>query len=118
MDRFYNLCLNYFPELNKYKKDWEVLFDFLKDKVDVIIIDEFQNLIKEDKNILTIFQNIVDNILKNSKIKLIIVGSSISMIKSKVLSYKSPLYGRRTLSYKLKPISFFDLKEFSKIKIF
>ncbi|MFP3316890.1 MAG: ATP-binding protein [Candidatus Nanopusillus sp.] len=112
LDRLYNLCLNYFPELNKYKKDWELLFDFLKDKVDVIIIDEFQNLIKEDKNILSIFQNIVDNILKNSKIKLIIVGSSISMIKSKVLSYKSPLYGRRTLSYKLKPISFFDLKEF------
>ena len=49
LDRFYNLCLNYFSELNKYKKDWEVLFDFLKDKVDVIIIDEFQNLIKEDK---------------------------------------------------------------------
>ncbi|NAZ26511.1 MAG: AAA family ATPase, partial [Nanoarchaeota archaeon] len=46
LDRFYNLCLNHFPELNKYKKDWEVLFDFLKDKVDVIIIDEFQNLIK------------------------------------------------------------------------
>ena len=36
--------------------DWEILFDFLKDKVGVVIIDEFQNLIKEDKDILNKFQ--------------------------------------------------------------
>jgi AAA+ ATPase superfamily predicted ATPase len=84
----------------------------LKDKVDVIIIDEFQNLIRENKNILSIFQSIVDLILKNSKVKLVLVGSSVSMITSRVLSYKSPLYGRRTGSMEIKPVSFFNLKEF------
>jgi AAA+ ATPase superfamily predicted ATPase len=31
---------------------------------------------------------------------------------SQLLSYKSPLYGRRTASIELKPVSFFDIKEF------
>jgi hypothetical protein len=112
LERFYSLCLKYFPEISKLKMDWEVLFDYLKDKVDVIIIDEFQNLIEEDKNIISIFQSIVDLILKNSKVKLFLIGSSVSMITSHILSYKSPLYGRRTGSMEIGPISFFDLKKF------
>jgi AAA+ ATPase superfamily predicted ATPase len=112
LERFYSLCSKYFPEISKLKMDWEVLFDYLKDKVDVIIIDEFQNLIEEDKNIISIFQSIVDLILKNSKVKLFLIGSSVSMITSHILSYKSPLYGRRTGSMEIGPISFFDLKKF------
>jgi len=112
LERFYSICLKHFPEISKLKMDWEVLLDYLKNKVDVIIIDEFQNLITEDKNILSIFQSIVDSMLKNSKVKLILIGSSVSMITSNVLSYKSPLYGRRTSSMEVKPVSFFDLKKF------
>lgn len=118
LERFYEDCLKHYNEISKLKKDWIVLFEFLKDKAEVIIIDEFQNLIKEDKNILNIFQLIVDTILKNSKIKLILLGSSISIITSKVLEYKSPLYGRRTGSLELKAVSFFDLvKFFPKVNI-
>ena len=112
LERFYSLCSKHFPEISKLKMDWEVLFDYLKDKVDVIIIDEFQNLIEEDKNIISVFQSIVDLILKNSKVKLFLIGSSVSMITSHILSYKSPLYGRRTGSMEIGPISFFDLKKF------
>lgn len=112
LERFYSICAKHFPEVTKLKKDWEVLFEFLQNKVDVIVIDEFQNLIKEDKNILNIFQAITDLILKNSKLKLFIVGSSVSIITSKVLDYKSPLYGRRTSSMNLKTINFFDLAIF------
>jgi AAA+ ATPase superfamily predicted ATPase len=112
LERFYNACVKQNKEISKLKKDWEVLFDFLKDKVNVIIIDEFQNMIQEDKNILNIFQSIVDTILKNSRMKLFLLGSSVSIMTSKILSYKSPLYGRRSGSINLRPISFFDLKEF------
>jgi len=112
LERFYSLCLQHYPEVSKLKVDWETLFEFLKSKVQVIIVDEFQNLIKEDKNILNIFQSITDITLKNSKLKLVLLGSSVSMITSQVLSYKSPLYGRRTGSMELKAISFFDIKKF------
>jgi len=112
LERFYNHCLKYNKDISKLKKDWEVLFDFLKDKTDVIIIDEFQNMIHENKNILNIFQSIVDIVLKNSKLKLFLLGSSVSIITSKVLSYKSPIYGRRSGSMNLKAISFFELSKF------
>ena len=78
----------------------------------IIIIDEFPNLIKEDPRILSIFQRSVDIDLSNSNTKLILLGSSVSMITEKVLSYKSPLYGRRTGSLKLRPMNFFTLREF------
>jgi AAA+ ATPase superfamily predicted ATPase len=112
LERFYNVCLNKFPEVSKLKMDYEVIFEFLKNKTDIIIIDEFQNMIKENKNIIGLFQSIVDSILKGTKIKLFLLGSSISLITSKILSYKSPLYGRRTGSLNLKKISFFSLPEF------
>lgn len=112
LDRFYNKCVEFDEGTSKLKKDWEVLFDFLKDKADVVVLDEFQNMIQEDKDILNIFQSIVDINLKNSNLKLFLLGSSVSMITSKVLSYKSPLYGRRSGSMNLKPVSFFDLPGF------
>ncbi len=112
LERFYDVCLEQFPEASNLKKDYEVLFNFLKDKVEVIIIDEFQNMIKEDANILHLMQSIVDTKLKNSQLKLILLGSSVSMINSKVLNYKSPLYGRRTATIRLKTVSFLDLLEF------
>lgn len=69
-------------------------------------------MIKEDKNILNMFQEIVDMTLKNSKLKLFLSGSSVSIITSGVLNYKSPLYGRRTGSMNLNSVNFFDLNEF------
>ena len=112
LERFYNLCIKHFPEVSKLKQDFEVLFEFLKDRVDVIIIDEFQNMIKENKNIVSLFQAIIDQILSKTKVKLFLLGSSVSMISSRVLNYQSPLYGRRTASIKLKGIKFKNLKEF------
>ncbi|MCD6477143.1 MAG: ATP-binding protein, partial [Candidatus Aenigmarchaeota archaeon] len=112
LERFYNVCLKHDKKIADLKKDFEVLFDYIKDKYDVVIIDEFQNLIKENENYLNIFQSIVDTKLKNSKLKLFLLGSSVSMMTSKVLSYKSPLYGRRTGSLNLKAVSFFDLIKF------
>ncbi|MEK6915844.1 MAG: ATP-binding protein [Nanoarchaeota archaeon] len=111
-ERFHNTCVEYNSNANNIKQDFEALIDYFKDKADVIIIDEFQNLIKENPSIISIFQSLVDTKLNKTKLKLILLGSSISIITSKVLSYQSPLYGRRTASFKLKPINFFDMKEF------
>ena len=112
LERFYNICIGHYPQVSKFKMDWEVLFDFLKDNAETVVIDEFQNMIQEDANILNIFQSVTDTILKDSPLKLFLLGSSISVITSKVLDHKSPLYGRKTGSLELKSVSFFDLKEF------
>jgi AAA+ ATPase superfamily predicted ATPase len=112
LERFYDLCARQYPEVSKLRMDWEVLFEYLKDRVDVVVIDEFQNMIKEDVNILNIFQSVTDTVLTDSRLKLFILGSSVSIITSKVLDYQSPLYGRRTGSIDLKAVSFFDLRKF------
>ena len=98
------------PEIRYSEEDWEAYFHFLRDKV--VIIDEFQNLIKENPKIISIFQRIVDEILVNTNTKLVLLGSSVSIIGDKVLSYKSPLYGRRTASLRLGPLRFIHLREF------
>ncbi|GAB6135321.1 ATP-binding protein [Thermococcus prieurii] len=99
-----------FPEVRYAGENWESLLHALRGRV--IIIDEFPNLIKEDPGVLSVFQRAIDTDLVNSKTKLILLGSSVGMMTEKVLSYKSPLYGRRTGSMKLKPLKFFHLREF------
>jgi len=108
--RFIETAEEVIPDVSDIREDWESVFRFLDGKVDVIIIDEFQNLIKEDKRILSTFQAIVDLHLKRTK--LILLGSSVSMMTSKVLSYQSPLYGRRALSLKITPMDIFDAIKF------
>ena len=112
LDRFHFLCTRHYPEVSKLKTDWEVLFEFLENKAEVVVIDEFQNMIHEDANILNIFQSIIDITLKDSELKLFLLGSSVSIMTSRVLDYASPLYGRRTGSMELKAVSFFDLERF------
>lgn len=117
LSNFITVVAMRFPDILKLKEDWETILDFLKDRIHVLAIDEFQNLIKEDKSILSIFQRSIDTNLQNSTLKLFLLGSSISIISSEVLQYKGPLYGRKTFSRKIQPINFFDIGGFySKIK--
>ncbi len=76
----------------------------------VFVIDEFPYWVEEDKSTPSIFQYIWDEILRDSKIMLILLGSSISTMES-LMSYKNPLYGRRTAQIKLSTLKFFHLRE-------
>ena len=108
--KFKTVASKNFPQLKYVQLDWEALFNFLKNKI--IIIDEFPDLIKENPKIVSLFQRIVDTILKNSHTKLILLGSSISLMESRVLSYQAPLFGRKTGGMKLKPLKIFQIKDF------
>ncbi len=96
-------------------EDWGMLFrEFIKrveEKV-VIAIDEFPYLIDVNDAIPSIFQKIWDEVLKGKEVTLILCGSSIGMMETHVLGYKSPLYGRRTGQWKLKPFRFAELRDF------
>ena len=106
LERFREVAQRKFPEVRYAREDWESLLHFLRDKV--VIIDEFPYLIEEDKSILSAFQRIVDE-NRDSRTKLILLGSSISVMED-VLSYRSPLYGRRTASLKVGELKFRDLR--------
>ena len=87
--------------------DWAELFleftKWNKNNQVVVIIDEFPVLIESNHAVTSIFQKIWDQNLKNTHTMLILLGSSIAMMETEVLNYKSPLYGRRTGQWKLEP---------------
>lgn len=85
------------------------VFRYLSEKGKiVVVIDEFPYLIQSDKRVLSEFQYIVDEVVRASKLHLILVGSSVGMMEEHVLSQKSPLYGRRDGQIRLEPLDFFN----------
>ncbi|MDR0287963.1 MAG: ATP-binding protein [Clostridiales bacterium] len=96
---------------NAFFSDWEKAFDYIyeisKDERLVLVIDEFPYLASGYRSISSIIQAHVDNQFKDSKLFLILCGSSMSLMERQVLAYKSPLYGRRTAQFKILPFSFY-----------
>jgi uncharacterized protein len=110
---------NIFPQkVKNFKEAFMFIKEIQKKKKHIIIIDEFSYLIEEDKRIVSEFQYIVDEILKNTNLYLILLGSSISIMENEILSYKSPLYGRRTGQLKINPFEIEELIEFFPKKSF
>ncbi|HDI31812.1 MAG TPA: ATP-binding protein [Thermofilum sp.] len=108
--RFKETASKVVKEIKYVSEDWESMLYFLKDKI--VIIDEFPNIVAENKGVLSLFQKAIDVELSRTRTKLVLLGSSVSMMESKVLSYSSPLYGRRTSNIKLGPMRFLSLKGF------
>ena len=101
--------------INRGFGSWIDIFEYLNEKLKnriIFVIDEFPFLMTANKAISSIFQKGWDEYLQNTKIFLILCGSSIAMMEKGTLSYKSPLYGRRTGQWKLEPLNFYETEEF------
>ena len=98
--------------------DWESAFDYIykisKNERIILVIDEYPYLAYGFKPISSILQAHIDEQFKQSKLFLILCGSSMSFMENQVLGYKSPLYGRRTAQFKVLPFNFFESKQFLK----
>ncbi|PHS36140.1 MAG: ATPase [Alkaliphilus sp.] len=95
---------------------WDAAFKFIGKKAEneklVLVLDEFPYMVSSNKRMLSIIQNNIDHNLIDTKLFLIICGSSISFIENEVLSHKSPLFGRRTAQFLINPLDFFDAIKF------
>ncbi len=93
---------------------WEESFEYIRDKKKkfVLVIDEFPYLIQSNSAIPGLFQKAWDEYWSKSSIRLILLGSSVAMMESEVLGYKSPLYGRRTGQWKVEPMDFDAVSKF------
>lgn len=102
--------------------DWEDLFKifaaYKPETKKVLVIDEFQYLVNVNSAFATIFQRIWDEILKEKNVMVILCGSLISMMTTHVLSYSSPLYGRRTAQLRLSPLKFSEILKTTSKKSF
>ncbi len=79
----------------------------------VFVIDEYPYLAKSYPSISSRLQHLIDHIWKDSKLYLILCGSSMSFMENQVLGYQSPLYGRRTGRFKIEPLNFKETAVFN-----
>lgn len=77
----------------------ENLLDFISRKLTeeklIIVIDELPYWGEKDEALLSILQKYIDTEWKSKNLMLILCGSALSFMENKVLSEKSPLFGRR-----------------------
>src|SRR3990170_4810142 len=93
---------------------WQAFFDYLTKFIEkngmVLIIDELPYIHKTNPNFISILQFFWDEKWKNMNFKLILCGSSMSMMQKITLSYSSPIYGRRTGQIELQPLTYLDFR--------
>lgn len=67
-------------------RDWDTFYSYLSRRGGVVVIDEFQRLFEIDKKAFTRLQRIWDIELKDKPLMLVMVGSSIGMMRNAALS--------------------------------
>ncbi len=123
LKRFSSAIGEFFKEpllMTRGFESWEESFRYIgeKDRKFVLAIDEFPYLIQSNPAVPSLFQKAWDEYLCQSKICLILLGSSVAMMETDVLGYKAPLYGRRTGQWKVQPMPFIDIRGFRRSKTF
>ena len=76
----------------------------------LLIIDDYQFLTVANRGISDLICKHIDRKLINSRLMLVICGSSETVMESETLGYESPFHGRRTAQIKLGPLTFFEAK--------
>ena len=94
----------------------EAVFDFIDknigdDKI-VLVIDELPYWAEKDEALLSVLQKYIDVNWKDKNLKIILCGSALSFMENKVLSEKSPLFGRRDSQIKLEAFNYLDAAKF------
>lgn len=90
----------------------ENVFDFLtsryqnnKEKM-ILVIDELPYWAEKDEPLLSIIQKYIDTYWIDKNMMIILCGSSLSFMENKVLSEKSPIFGRRDSQIKLETFNY------------
>lgn len=93
---------------NSFEAAFDRLTDLAKDRRLIFVIDEYPYLAKSYPAVSSILQNYIDHQFQNTKLTIILCGSSMSFMEHQVLGYESPLYGRRTAQFKIVPFDYYD----------
>ena len=94
------------PVFGNFSQAFEHVNEISRDERIVMVIDEYPYLANSEPSISSVLQNYIDHKFKNSKLFIILCGSSMSFMENQVLGYKSPLYGRRTAQFKILPFDY------------
>lgn len=113
LENFSRSIMEYFNELESpgvsygsFQTALDTAFRLAEQRRIVLAIDEYPYVARASKSFASTLQMIIDKYKDNSKMMLILCGSSMSYMEDHVLAYKAPLYGRKTAQIKLLPFSF------------
>ena len=94
----------------------EAVFDFIaqnmSDEKMLLVIDELPYWAEKDEALLSVLQKYIDTVWRTKNLKIILCGSALSFMENKVLSEKSPLFGRRDSQIKLEAFDYLDAAQF------
>lgn len=111
------LCKNpqarIFPEYSSYQDAFEEIENLARNERIIFVIDEFPYLAKAENSISSRLQHMIDHSWSETKLFLILCGSSMSFMEKQVLGYESPLYGRRTAQIFLEALHYNEIKIFN-----
>lgn len=92
----------------------EYVFELAKKERIILAIDEYPYVARASRSLASTLQMLIDKNKDESKLMLILCGSSMSYMVDKVLAYKAPLYGRRTAQLKVMPFEFEECCDYLK----
>ena len=85
----------------------DYVFSLSKDENIIFVLDEYPYLRESVKGLDSIIQSLADRYRDDTKMKLIILGSYVEIMKS-LLEKSNPLYGRADLVIDLKPMDYYE----------
>lgn len=94
------------PVFTEYDAALDEITSLAKERRLVLVIDEYPYLAKAKPAISAMLQHLIDHKWNESKLFLILCGSSMSFMENQVLGQESPLYGRRTGQFKIHPLDY------------
>lgn len=100
------------PSYRSYDDALEEITAMSKEQRLVFVIDEYPYLAKAEESFSSRLQHIIDHIWQDSRLYLILCGSSMSFMEYQVLGYESPLYGRHTAQFKIQALTYREMTVF------
>lgn len=91
---------------SSFQAAFEFVFQLAEKERIILAVDEYPYVARASKSLASTLQLLIDKYIDTSKLLLILCGSSMSYMEDQVLTYKEPLYGRRTAQMKILPFDF------------
>lgn len=99
------------PVFDTWPDLWQAAAAFLAEKEHVLILDELPYAVESDPTILSALQHAWDQHFQQSKVRIFLCGSQVHAMES-LLHGQSPLFGRMTGQWLLRPLAFGSLPAF------
>jgi AAA+ ATPase superfamily predicted ATPase len=90
---------------------WQAIAALLADRRHILILDEFTYAAEADPAMLSSLQHAWDQLFKSSQLVIVLCGSHVHTMET-LQARQSPLFGRLTGQWHLRPLHFASLREF------